>query len=502
MTNPDDPIPALARLPSGISSLDDILRGGFLEGGVYILQGSPGAGKTVLANEICFRHASGGGRAAYVTLLAEMHTRLLQHLRPMAFFNESVIPESLYYVSAFHTLEGDGLKGLIDVLRREIKGQRANLLVVDGLVAAQESAPSDREFKKFINELQAHAAASGCTVLLLTSGLLRQVSAEHTMVDGVLELEDQLFEFRTERSLIVRKFRGSGFLRGRHSFRISDAGVQFFSAGRGGVCLGEPAGCDQRCEDFDRHPGYRPDAAGRLAGGHDHRPGRRQRESARPRSACIFCPAPAPAEPGLMFGFFETPARLCLKARHLGLAMTAALERGAVEILWQPQRENVLDELAHRLIDAVRRRKVKRLFIDGLGGFLESATSPQRVSRFFSCLTNELRALARPRSFTMEVPEITGPVVRVPSTGLSALLENLIFLRFVERGLEPASTHCGSQSQRQRTRSGSAEFFITDRGVHVGAVFSGVEGVTTGVAREPASAAANSPPSSPGRLTR
>ena len=54
-----------------------------------------------------------------------MHTRLLQHLRPMAFFNESVIPESLYYVSAFHTLEGDGLKGLIDVLRREIKGQKS-----------------------------------------------------------------------------------------------------------------------------------------------------------------------------------------------------------------------------------------------------------------------------------------------------------------------------------------------------------------------------------------
>ncbi len=62
--------------------------------------------------------------------------------------------------------------------------------------------------------------------------------------------------------------------------------------------------------------------------------------------------------------------------------MGKAVDRGDVELLWQPQRENVLDELAHRLIGAVRRRKVKRLFIDGLGGFLESATSPQRVSRF------------------------------------------------------------------------------------------------------------------------
>jgi len=69
------------------------------------------AGKTVLANEICFRHAAAGGRAAYVTLLAEMHTRLLQHLRPMAFFDESVIPDSLYYMSAFTTPRATASRG-------------------------------------------------------------------------------------------------------------------------------------------------------------------------------------------------------------------------------------------------------------------------------------------------------------------------------------------------------------------------------------------------------
>jgi hypothetical protein len=41
------------------------------------------------------------------------------------------------------------------------------------------------------------------------------------------------------------------------------------------------------------------------------------------------------------------------------------------------------------------------------------------------------------------------------------------------------------------------EFFITDRGVHVGETFSGVEGVSTGVAREPASAAASPQPHTP-----
>jgi circadian clock protein KaiC len=497
MTQPDDGVPALARLPSGIAGLDEILRGGFLEGGVYIIQGSPGAGKTVLANEICFRHAAAGGRAGYVTLLAEMHTRLLQHLRPMAFFDESVIPNSLYYVSAFHTLEGDGLKGLLDVLRREIKGQRAKLLVVDGLVAAEESAPTDRDFKKFIHELQAHASASGCTILLLTSGGLRTISAEHTMVDGVLELEDQLFEFRTERSLLIRKFRGSGFLRGRHSFRITDEGVTFFprveavfaSTSRpqvlsdAKIAVGIP-GIDKMLM------GGLPSATTTgLIGASG---------VGKTTFGLHFLSASSSAEPGLMFGFFETPERLCLKARHQDLQVGASVERGDVEILWQPQRESVLDELAHRLLGAVRRRKVKRLFIDGLGGLLESATSPQRISRFFSCLTNELRALGVTTLFTMEVPEIVGPVVKVPSTGLSALLENLIFLRFVERG---SSLHRLVSVHKVRDSGHDPslrEFFITDRGVHVGEVFSGVEGVTTGVAREPASAAAGPHPPTPG----
>ena len=497
MSQSDEGVPALARLPSGIASLDEILHGGFLEGGVYIIQGSPGAGKTVLANEICFRHAAAGGRAGYVTLLAEMHTRLLQHLRPMAFFDESVIPDSLYYVSAFHTLEGDGLKGLIDVLRREIKGQRANLLVVDGLVAAQESAPSDRDFKKFIHELQAHASASGCTVLLLTSGALRTISPEHTMVDGVLELEDQLFEFRTERSLLIRKFRGSGFLRGRHSFRITDDGVKFFprveamfaSTSRPQVLSNAKIAVGIPGIDKMLLGGLPAATTTGLIGASG---------IGKTTIGLHFLSASSAAEPGLMFGFFETPERLCLQAKHQDLHLTAAVERGDVEMLWQPQRENVLDELAHRLLEAVRRRKVKRLFIDGLGGFLESAISPQRISRFFSCLTNELRALGVTTIFTMEVPEITGPVVRGPATGLSALLENLIFLRFVERG---SSLHRLVSVHKVRDSGHDPslrEFFITDRGVHVGEVFSGVEGVTTGVAREPASAAASpQPPTTP-----
>ena len=113
------------RFLTGVPGLDAILGGGVFEGGIYIVQGAPGAGKTILGNQICFNAVARGGRALYVTLLAESHSRMLQHLRGLSFFDEDVILDRLSYVSAFHALEADGLKGLMDLLRREMRSRGA-----------------------------------------------------------------------------------------------------------------------------------------------------------------------------------------------------------------------------------------------------------------------------------------------------------------------------------------------------------------------------------------
>jgi circadian clock protein KaiC len=123
------------RVPSGIAGLDTILGGGFMGGGIYIIQGEPGAGKTILTNQICFQ------------LLAENHARMMGNLRGLAFFEESKIPDRLTYLSAFRELREGGLKGLGDLLRREIQRRRCSLLVLDGLVSVQAIAASAQAFR-------------------------------------------------------------------------------------------------------------------------------------------------------------------------------------------------------------------------------------------------------------------------------------------------------------------------------------------------------------------
>jgi circadian clock protein KaiC len=215
----------IERVPSGIPGLDIILNGGFLKAGLYIVQGPPGTGKTTFGNQVCFSHIASGGRALYVTLLAEYHARMLQHLSVMTFFDASQIPDQVAYLNGLSILQSDGLNGLLAELRREITRRGVSILVLDGIVAAKRLSQDEQAFNEFLHELQAIAIATECTMFMLTSAQGERVTTEHTMVDGIIELTDQLVGWSAESFLQVIKLRGSAFLRGRHAFKITDDGI-------------------------------------------------------------------------------------------------------------------------------------------------------------------------------------------------------------------------------------------------------------------------------------
>lgn len=427
---PSNSASVLERFPSGIAGLDTVLGGGFFRAGVYILQGMPGSGKTILANQLCYSHVAKGGSAVYMTLLAESHSRMLQHIRTLSFFDEAAIPDKLSYLSAFHDLETDGLKGLVAVLRREMRARRVGVLVLDGLVAAAEAAETDRELKKFIHEVQTSAVFHGCTVFLLTSGSMQRVNAEHTMVDGIVELEDRLFDARAERSLQIRKFRGAGSLRGKHAFRITDDGLEVFPRieslfGKPPEAAETPRGVSTGITSLDALISSRglPAASATVVVG--------STGTGKTTLGLHFLGASTPQEPGMLFGFFESPARVRAKARAFGLKFDELEAGGALKLLWHAQGEHVLDELGHRLLSEVAANGTKRLVIDGLSGYFESAVYPERTNRFFSCLVNELRRREVTVIMTLETRDIVGSSVYTPY-GVSGFVDNLFFLRFVE----------------------------------------------------------------------
>ena len=425
----------LTRLQSGIDGLDALLKGGLVSGASYIVQGRPGSGKTILANQIAFNHVRDGGRVLVATLLAESHDRLFQFLSTLSFFDPQRVGSEIQFVSAFDTLQSEGLDEVVRLLRREINRQKATLLIVDGVLNARSRADSHLDSKKFISELQGHAAFAGCTVLLITSARLDDGSPEHTMVDGVIEIGEELHGSRSVRRIQLRKTRGSGALSGLHECEITEHGLAVYP----------------RLESLYPQPSQ-PDSAdiSRIASGINGLDG--LIDGGLPESSVSLIMGPAGVgktslgvnflaqstreAPGLHFGFYETPQRLRLKARSMGIDLQALEDSGALHIVWQPTTKGLLDALGIQLLDTVERFGIKRVLLDSLGGMARIATNQARLIEFFSALMNELRARGVTVMATWEMRDLFGAEINAPAPELSSLVDNLLLMRFVEMNSE------------------------------------------------------------------
>jgi circadian clock protein KaiC len=471
--------PPIERVPTGITGLDEILGGGLFKAGIYVVVGAPGAGKTILATQVCSRHVAEGGRALYVTLLAETHAQMLAQMQGLSFFDPSQVGTSLKYVNGFSAVEKDGLAGLLALLRTTVREHQASLLILDGMVIAPGMAKSTVDYKKFINELQTWMGFIGCTVLFLTSaGADATIQPEHTMVDGIFELRTTAHQLRSLRQVKVTKFRGSAYMEGAHPYAITGAGVQVhprvevrwppkFMNGQGGPRA--QLGISRL--DALLHGGLSRHSTTLVLGA----PGTGKTAL----GLHFLASGAAQGERGLHFGFYERAGELVHQAKGLGLDVAGFQQRGLFEVVWQPPAEPVLDALAGELIDAVRRTRAQRLFIDGMAG-LKGAPHPERLANVLSVLSQELASQGVTTLISKEARQPLGREVEMPSAGVSAIFHNIFVLRQVESRAELLRLFWILKARESSLAQVLFTFEMTNRGIELGKPFGEADVALTG----------------------
>ena len=475
------------RVQSGIPRLDYILKGGLFKGSTYMLVGPPGSGKTILGNQFCFHHVGiANGRCVYLSLLVESHTKMLRHMASMEFFKPEYIPEHIYYVSGYTALRDGGPEALLKLMRETLKDRQATLFVVDGMESLREFSKGEQHIKEFVHELQAFTAMIGCTSLLMSFKDPAYSFTENAVVDGVIELSDTLVGPRAVRELTVHKFRGGDYQRGKHEAEITQEGMIIHPRTEIQFDKPPPQATEQRIRmrfgvpELDKMlwGGIPSGSATALLGA----PG-----AGKTLLGLSFLVEGAKqGQKGIYFGFYEPPPRLLEKAGQVGIELEKYANAGLIEIIWQPPLEHMLDSLAEQLLEKIREKREprRRLFIDGIEGFRAASVYPDRMPRFLSAFTNQLRTY----DVTALVSEELGlfrPEIDMPNPELANVVETVIMLRYVELRSQLYRLLSIMKMRESRYDTSIREFKITDTGLRVASTFESAEAILTGHARVP-----------------
>ena len=332
----------------------------------------------------------------------------------------------MIYISGYREMEEQGLKAVVELMRSELARHGAELFVVDGLVVENLEARPEESIRRFVHGLQSLASAMGCTGLLLTTGSGRSVNAEQTMVDGIFAFEDYIYQWRAERRIQVRKFRGSAVERGKHTFCITENGLQFFPRLEGlpvpeqseapttssAVSTGIP-GLDAVLE----HGGFAPGSSTLVLG---------DSGSGKTLLALAFAAQAALDDRALLLACTENAAELRQLGQAFQLPIGALLDSGALEIRGAGQEDESMDEMGHRLLRLSRELEARRLVVDGLAGFADTVAFPERGYRFIGRLLRELKQRGITSVFTIDPAAFSAAAGASLTDGLFAWFDNVI----------------------------------------------------------------------------
>jgi circadian clock protein KaiC len=459
-----------AQFVTAVPGLDRLLCGGLRPGGMYLVAGDPGAGKTVLAHQTGAHHAAGGGSILYLTALVESHQTLLSQMRSFSFFNPSIVPNAFYYASVAPALESGGLNGVRQEIARLLLSREPDLVILDGLHTLKVMADSAAEYQRLLTFLQAQCASTGVTMLVIANREAQDAADPmYTVSDGILVLETEQSNRRRIRTLEVRKLRGRQHLTGSHVMEITGDGVRVYPRVEALAANLKPPfepplpahaafgieGVDAMIDDgFGSNsvtliPG--PSGVGKTLFG------------------LSFLTAGAEAGENVLFlGFHETPDRLLAKADSIGLTLRPHVAAGRADIRWHAAADLAVDRIAQGVLDDVERNDIRRVVIDSMDELRHGLSRPGRTLPFLSAFTQLLRGHGTAVLLTSEASDSDGLRVTAPLPEISAAVDNIVVLRYLQAG---AQLHRAMSILKVRDQAHDEllrEYTISAKGITVG----------------------------------
>ncbi|MBD3317939.1 MAG: AAA family ATPase [Chitinivibrionales bacterium] len=475
-------------MKSGISGLDQILRGGLPRNRMYAIYGYSGSGKTTLAIQFLMEGARCGERCLYIGTSeteTEIHDLARSHgwslagvdvrHRSMSFDQELEPGPSQ---TMLHPAEIE-LPRTMESLVNDIKELNPLRVVIDSLSEIRLLAREKAWYQRQLMTIKRFLAGRECTVLL-TDMVDEPNSVLKTIVHGIIELRRTESTYGPDRrQLRIEKLRAHDYISGYHDYKIETGGLRVFPR----LAAAEYR---QSYEAETASSGI-PELDRLLGGGLDCGSSTLLVGAAGTGKSSVatqFTVAAAQrGEKALVYCFDERLPSFIKRANGLGMDIDRYLRNKRIVVRTIDPAELTAGEFSHKVAESVVADEVRIVVIDSLNGYAYALPD----ERFLSVHLHELSSFLGERGIVtlMTLARQYGQYGGIGGSTfeISYVADVVMDFRFFERGGEIRKA-----VSVYKRRSGSHEYIIRELsmdsgGLHVGPALRSFADVTASVMR-------------------
>ncbi|KFC65931.1 ATPase domain-containing protein [Massilia sp. LC238] len=474
---------ANARISTGVAGLDDILGGGLTPQRVYLVEGSPGSGKTTLGLQFLLDGAARGEAGLYITL-----SETADELKAVAASHGwNIDALSIFELAGDTELDPDSEQSIFHPSEVELGETTRNVMnkvdaikpvrvVFDSLSEMRLLAQNPLRYRRQILSLKQFFSARACTVLLLDDKTSQSDQHLHSIAHGVISLEQIAKEFGTERRRVnIIKMRGIRFRGGYHDYTLDTGGITMYPR----LVASEhnrdftPVVFSTGSDGLDALLG-----GGLVRGTNTLVVGPSGIGKTTLATRCLLSSLER-GEKAAFYLFDEGLGTFFVRSSALGLDLRPYADNSQLRIHHIDPAELAPGQFAQMLRDAVDRDEVDFVVIDSLNASLQAMPGEQ----FLLLQMHELLSFLNQQGVTtVMVLGQHGMIGEVRSdVDLSYLSDGTVMMRFFESNgrLRRAITVVKSRTSEHALTI--HELQLNREGIRVGDALEGFEGVLTGL---------------------
>ncbi|MEX0695722.1 MAG: circadian clock protein KaiC [Rhodospirillales bacterium] len=370
------------KLETGITGFDAVTNGGLPLGGIALIEGAPGAGKTVFSTQFLVNGAEKYGTPGIFVSFEESESEILEHA---AAFDWGIgeLHESGQFRIVQAQFDNDtvrsgnfDLQALLSIVAEQARRSGANRIVFDGLevlLGLLENDSLERlEFYRLKSWVKEHDFACILTAHRLEGGdepASRLMKFLPYMSDCIVHLRHYLVDQVAVRTLQVSKYRGTAHRSSVYPFLIGSKGVTVMQGAQlnmvgSTVSSGTVSSGVERL-DAVLGGGYRRGSGILVAG----EPG-----TAKTTLAALFTDAACRRNEKVLFVSFDEPAaQIVRNLQSIGLDLQSHIDSGLLKIRSFRVGYYSVEEYLIELEEEIERSKPDCMVVDPVSAIEKSS---------------------------------------------------------------------------------------------------------------------------------